>query len=92
VLNTSKKAASGNCGRNWSNFGNAITDWQMMREAVVCYAIGAGEKMRRHKIAADNLVRLHANNAFNNDPFYSNGASGRFPDTTNDTGEIVVEF
>jgi hypothetical protein len=76
----------------WRNFGNAITDWQMMREGIVCYAIGAGEKMRRHKIGCRQSVRLHANNAFNNDPFYSNGASRRFPDTTNDTGEIVVGF
>ena len=26
---------------------------------------------------------------FNKDPFYSNGASARFPETTNDTGEVV---
>lgn len=25
----------------------------------------------------------------NNDPFYSNGASARFAETTNDTGELV---
>jgi DNA polymerase V len=28
-------------------------------------------------------------NTFNNDPFYSNGASARFPETTNDIGEVV---
>jgi DNA polymerase V len=27
-------------------------------------------------------------NTFNNDPFYSNGASARFAETTNDTGEV----
>ena len=28
-------------------------------------------------------------NTFNNDPFYSNGATARFAETTNDTGEVV---
>ena len=29
-------------------------------------------------------------NTFNNDPFYSNGASARFSATTSDTGEVVA--
>ena len=32
---------------------------------------------------------MHTNN-FKNDPFYSNGASARFAETTNDTGEVVA--
>ena len=35
------------------------------------------------------FVFMHTNN-FNNDPFYSNGASARFAETTNDTGEVVA--
>jgi DNA polymerase V len=29
-------------------------------------------------------------NTFNNDPFYSNEASARFSETTNDTGEVAA--
>lgn len=71
------------------SFGHAVTDWPMMREAIVSYATRAAEKMRRYKVAADNLYVLMHTNAFNNDPFYSNGASGRFMETTNDTGDVV---
>ena len=46
--------------------------------------------MRRYKVAAENIfVFMHAN-TFNNDPFYSNEASVRFSETTNDTGEVVA--
>ena len=61
-----------------------------MREAIASYATRAAEKMRRYKVAAENIfVFMHTNN-FNNDPFYSNGASARFAETTNDTGEVVA--
>ena len=35
------------------------------------------------------FVFMHTS-TFNNDPFYSNGASARFAETTNDTGEVVA--
>ena len=72
------------------SFGAPVTTWREMREAIASYATRAAEKMRRYKVAADNIfVFMHTNN-FNNDPFYSNGASARFSETTNDTGEVVA--
>ena len=71
------------------SFGEPVTEWSEMREALASYASRAAEKMRRYKVAADNLFVFMHTNTFNNDPFYSNGASARFPGTTNDTGEVV---
>ena len=61
------------------SFGNPVTTWLEMREALASYATRAAEKMRRYKVAADNLFVFMHTNTFNNDPFYSNGASARFP-------------
>ncbi len=72
------------------SFGHPVTTWLEMREALASYATRAAEKMRRYKVAADNLFVFMHTNAFNDDPFYSNGASARFPATTNDTGEVVA--
>ncbi|WP_419805944.1 Y-family DNA polymerase [Terriglobus sp.] len=72
------------------SFGKPVTTWLEMREALASYATRAAEKMRRYKVAADNLFVFMHTNTFNNDPFYSNGASARFPATTNDTGEVVA--
>ncbi len=71
------------------SFGNPVTTRLEMREALASYATRAAEKMRRYKVAADNLFVFMHTNTFSNDPFYSNGASARFPATTNDTGEVV---
>jgi len=72
------------------SFGAPVTTWSEMREAIASYATRAGEKMRRYKVAAENIfVFMHTNN-FNNDPFYSNGASARFAEATDDTGEVVA--
>ena len=57
------------------SFGNPVTTWLEMREALASYATRAAEKMRRYKVAANNLFVLMHTNTFNNDPFYSNGAS-----------------
>ena len=72
------------------SFGKPVTSWLEMREALASYATRAAEKMRRYKVAADNLFVFMHTNTFNNDPFYSNGASARFPATTNDTGEVAA--
>ena len=72
------------------SFGNAVTSWNEMREAVATYATRAAEKMRRYKVAAENLSVFMHTGAFRNDPFYSNGAAARFMETTNDTGEVVA--
>jgi DNA polymerase V len=72
------------------SFGNSVTTWPQMREAIASYATRAAEKMRRYKVAAENLFVFMHTNTFNNDPFYSNGASARFMETTNDSGEVVA--
>ncbi len=71
------------------SFGNPVTSWLEMREALASYATRAAEEMRRYKVAADNLFDFMHTSTFNQDPFYSNGASARFAATTNDTGEVV---
>ena len=72
------------------SFGTPVTSRQQMREAITSYATRAAEKMRRYKVAAENIFVFMHTNTFNNDPFYSNGASARFSETTNDTGEVVA--
>ncbi len=72
------------------SFGAPVTAWQPMREAIASYATRAAEKMRRYKVAAENIFVFMHTSTFNNDPFYSNGASARFAETTNDTGEVVA--
>jgi DNA polymerase V len=72
------------------SFGAPVTSWQEMREAIASYATRAAEKMRRYKVAAEIIFVFMHTNTFNNDPFYSNGASARFSETTNDTGEVVA--
>jgi DNA polymerase V len=72
------------------SFGAPVTSWEPMREAIASYATRAAEKMRRYKVAAENIFIFMHTNTFNKDPFYSNGASARFAETTNDTGEVVA--
>jgi DNA polymerase V len=72
------------------SFGAPVTSWEPMREAIASYATRAAEKMRRYKVAAENIFVFIHTSTFNNEPFYSNGASARFFETTNDTGEVVV--
>ena len=72
------------------SFGAPVTSWQPMREAIASYATRAAEKMRRYKVAAENIFVFMQTSTFKNDPFYSNGASARFAETTNDTGEVVA--
>ena len=72
------------------SFGASVTSWREMRQAITSDSTRAAEKMRRYKVAAENIFVFMHTNTFNNDPFYSNGASARFSETTNDTGEVVA--
>ena len=72
------------------SFGNPVTSWTEMREALASYATRAAEKMRRYKVAVDNPFVFTPTSTFNKDPFCSNGASAQFAATTNDTGEVVA--
>jgi DNA polymerase V len=71
------------------SFGAAVCTWSMMSEAVVSYAARAAEKLRHHKVTATHISVFMHTSAHNNDPWYSNAASGSFLEATNDTGELV---
>ena len=72
------------------SFGRAVTSWAEMSEALASYGTRAAEKMRRHGVAAQSIFVFVHTNPHNSDPFYSNGATARFGETTNDTGEVVA--
>ncbi len=56
--------------------------------AAIAYR-GGSACARSDRVAARNIFVFVHTNTFNNDPFYSNGASARFAETTNETGEVV---
>jgi DNA polymerase V len=37
------------------SFGAPVTTWREIREAIASYATRAAEKMRRYKVAAENI-------------------------------------
>lgn len=57
------------------SFGQAVTAWDDMREAVAAYAARAGEKLRRHGLQAAAMQVFMHTNRFNNDPSYANQAT-----------------
>lgn len=71
------------------SFGAPVFTWASMSEAIVSYAARAAEKLRRHKVIATHLSVFMHTSAHNNDPWYTNGASGTFLEATSDTGELV---
>jgi DNA polymerase V len=60
-----------------------------MSEALVTYAMRAGEKLREHHVAANYLTVFVHTSAFADDPWYSDTATGQFLEATNDSQEIV---
>lgn len=54
------------------SFGQAVTTWDDMREAVAAYTARAGEKLRRHGLRAAAMQVFMHTNRFNNDPSYAN--------------------
>lgn len=54
------------------SFGQAVTDWSEMREAVTAYATRAAEKLRRFGLKAGAMQVFMRTNEFNKDPWYSN--------------------
>jgi DNA polymerase V len=50
------------------SFGAPVTSWQEMHEAIASYATRAAEKMRRYKVAAENIFVFMHTNTFNNWP------------------------
>lgn len=54
------------------SFGQAVTEWSEMREAVAAYVTRAAEKLRRHGLKAAAMQVFMHTNRFNGDPAYSN--------------------
>jgi DNA polymerase V len=71
------------------SFGRPVTQWREMSEALVTYAMRAGQKLREHHIAAQYLTVFFHTSAFTDDPWYSDAVTGQFLEATNDSQEIV---
>jgi DNA polymerase V len=53
------------------SFGRSVTTLEALLEAVASYAFRAGEKLRRHGLAASHLTVFAHSNLFNGDPPFS---------------------
>ena len=62
-------------------FGDAVTDWERLAEAVSTYATRAGEKLRRHGLLASFMTVFIQTNRFIPEGYYSNSASFRIEPT-----------
>ena len=54
------------------SFGQAVTSWEGMREAVAAYATRAAEKLRRHGLQARAMQVFMHTSRFSGDPSYAN--------------------
>jgi DNA polymerase V len=57
------------------SFGQAVTTWREMEQAIASYATRAGEKLRRHGLIASAMQVFVRTNEFNKDPKYANQAT-----------------
>jgi hypothetical protein len=64
------------------SFGRPIMAWREMSEALITYAMRAGEKLREHHVAAQYLTVFFHTSAFADDPWYSDAATGQFLEAT----------
>lgn len=76
------------CSRS---FGQRITAYQDMQEAICDYAVRAAEKLRLEKQYAKSLtVFLRTNpNACGREPYYANSATASLPFPTDDTRDMI---
>ncbi|MBV9937053.1 MAG: DUF4113 domain-containing protein [Acidobacteriaceae bacterium] len=71
------------------SFGQPVTSWQEMSEALTTYATRAGEKLRQHQVVTRHLTAFMHTNCFNQEPWYANAAHGTFTMATNDTLQLA---
>jgi DNA polymerase V len=71
------------------SFGRPISEWAEMEEALAFYAARAGEKLRRQDRAASVMQVFMHTNRFNGDTPYSNAATGRLPEATADSRDLI---
>lgn len=76
------------CSRS---FGQRITEYQHMREAICDYAARAAEKLRTEKQYAKSVtVFIRTNPNSDKDPYYSNSATANLQIPTDDSRDIIL--
>lgn len=71
------------------SFGEMITEWDQMREAVATYAARAADKLRRFGMMAGAMQVFMHTNKFNKDPKYANQTTFDLEETA-DTRALVT--
>ena len=73
------------CSRS---FGCTVEQYEHLNEALDCYLIKAGEKMRKKKLTANAVTVFLATNRFAKTPQYSNSLTIELANATNSTREL----
>jgi len=71
------------------SFGHPITDFEHLKEAVVCYVSRAAEKLRKQEVEADTLNVFITTGPFDEQSQYSNNQTITLPRPTASTPEMI---
>jgi DNA polymerase V len=71
------------------SFGEYLTSYNEVKEAVSYFVARASEKMRSQKSACNSITVFIRTNPFKNSPQYYNSAEARFPYSMNSTNEML---
>ena len=71
------------------SFGQAVTEWSQMREAVAAYAARAAEKLRRFGMLAGAMQVFMRTNEFNDDPKYANQVTFELEATADSLASLI---
>ena len=71
------------------SFGQPVTRWTEMSEAVATYATRTGEKLRLHGLVAGAMLVFAHTSRFSTGPSYSNAATSQIEETS-DTRHLVA--
>lgn len=71
------------------SFGQPVTEWEPMRQAVAAYATRAGEKLRQEVLAAEALQVFLLTSPFRPGPGYANSATVELCLPTDDTFALI---
>ena len=72
------------------SFGRRITEFEPLREALAAYVTRAGEKLRRERRHARQMMIFVHNSPFDTrEAYYSRQASFQLPHPTSDTAELI---
>lgn len=72
------------------SFGEAVTSWEPMREAVAAYATRAAEKLRKEGLAAECIQVFMHTSQFRPGPAYSNAVTVELQPPTDDTFALMA--